>query len=275
MELFRPAGTVLEAADVARFLSNFEAEIDGTGFTSAERRALVDVRILGRMLDVNWRPFFLYHFTAPILRTANAMFAMNRTPTLLELGCGSGTISLLFALMGANVLAVDLDPVLLSACRKRQREYERHFGPLNIEFRLANVFDLEYDAMQVDGVYSIYAFNLMQPSRELIPRVTRALKLAGKLAITEGNRLCLYNRLFRRRPVLSLPQLEAELARCGCRVEDSQFDCALAPIIVRNEALFAAGKKMERAADALGLLRWLGLSYNLVAQKNGVPSSAD
>ena len=271
MKLYKPdRSSDFTVLDAERYLSNFLVELQEIPFTSEERPLLLQV-ILGRLVDERTRPFFFYHFGPLFVKAVNTFFCEEESPLIVELGCGSGSASILFGLLGARVIGIDLNSNLISACRKRQAFYEAEFGPLDIRFHVANAFRFDYDQIApVDGIYSLFAFNTIQPSRELLVRIIPVLKPKGKIVISDGNMDSLYNRLFRPRSVLTPSEMQSLLSDSHCRVTSLEFHCTIPPVVARIGPAFDLGLKLEHALDQLGLKRWLGVSYTVVAEKQRV-----
>jgi len=268
MEPYRPlTSDSFTCADAQRYLSNFLLELEHIPFTADERRLLLQKKILGKLVDERTRQFFLYHFGALLGRAVRALFDGATTPRILELGCGSGSGALLFSLLGARVVGLDINPVLISACRRRQRFYETHFGPLDVRFETTDVLRFDYRTLApLDGVYSLFAFNLIQPSTELLARLIPALAPNGKIVISDGNQDGLFNSWFRHRAVLTPAQVGAILAAKHCRVRE-EFHCIVPPLLTRIRAGLDFGVRLERVLNRIGLVRWLGVSYTLVAER--------
>jgi SAM-dependent methyltransferase len=266
--LFKPPNpSTFSLSDVEGYFGNTFAEWQDVSFSESERKQLSTV-MLKKFLDPRERQFFLYHFGALIQKAVNTFFGANPCPSILEVGSGSGSLSILFALLGARVIAFDVDPDLFTACRKRQAYYESKFGSLDLQFHCADAFKFPYQQIKpVDGIYSLFAFNTMQPSRTLLPNLLRALKPGGTLLVSDGNKSGLYNRLFRRRGAFSPRQMADALTRNGCSIREISFDCALPPLVARTRPLFRLGLRGEKALARLGLMSCLGVSYTVVAQK--------
>ena len=267
MRLFRPSCAELTLDDVQRYLLNFLEEWQAFPLNSAERAVLSDVKILGRLLNPRTRGFFLYHFCQPVRRAVDAFFAVNSHPRVLELGCGSGSISLLFALIGAEVIGVDLDPVMISACRRRQLFYEGQYGRLPVTFVEADAFEfLSEDSRSFDAIHLLFSFNTIQPSTRLLNLISGVLAPGGRLVITDGSQQGLVNRLLRRRDVLAPMQLRAELAGCGLDLADFYFGCITAPFLF---PLLPGNlwRNAESSLAAMRLLPWIASSYTVVARR--------
>lgn len=254
-------------ADVAPYFDNLPVEFEECMFRDRELEALAEIKMLSRFLDRRSRRFFLYHFGGIIEKAVRAIFAGGDHPTVLELGCGSGSMSLLLALLGARVVGVDLDPDLVSACRKRQAFYERRSGSLSLRFECANAFDyLGQSEPPLDAIYSMFAFNLMQPTGRLLEAIRPSLKAGGVLVVSDGNPASLYNRVFRRRPTLTPAQLGSALLETGFMPVETTYQCILPAWLCRWEPVVHLGTAGERAVESLGLMGRLGVSYNLIAR---------
>lgn len=253
-------------ADVGLFFDNVWLEIDQCRFTLRERD-LLDGVMLGRFLSPATRAFFLYHFSPIIEKAVRTIFERRPAPRILELGCGSGTMSLLFALLGAEVIGVDLDPAVVRACRKRQIFYESYAGKLRLRFEAADAFEFPYrSAAPLDVVYSLFAFNMMQPTPRLLDLIRPALGPGGLLFISDGNNASIYNRLFRSRLSLTPQGMQSALVERGFAPLETTYQCVLPAWLCRSAPLFRVGQTCERTLSSLGLMPRLGVSYNIVAQ---------
>jgi len=270
LKLFKPDKSNFTILDAQRYLNNFLIELQEIPFTPEERKLLLQV-IFGKLVDERTRPFFLYHFRPLLKKAVDIFFCEEQRPLIVDLGCGSGSASILFGLLGARVIGIDIEPILISACRERQAFYEAEFGPLDIRFYVADAFKFDYDQIApIDGIYSLFAFNIMQPSRELLARVTPALKPKGKIVISDGNIYSPYNRLFRPRPILTPGEMKSILSATHCEVISLEFHCTIPPVLARIRTVFDLGVKLERIFGRLGLKRWLSVSYTIVAERQGV-----
>src|SRR5205085_12526816 len=70
---------------------------------------------------------YALHTLVPNLSMAIEHLGLRRESgfRVIDLGCGLGMQSLIFAQMGAEVVAVDLDPSCIELCRKRRWFFER------------------------------------------------------------------------------------------------------------------------------------------------------
>jgi len=122
--------SVLKEDDIFRYLRNLEFEIDRGLFMQSELILLQDA-LFENFLDKSSRPFFLYHFLPRWVNSVQTLFCESANPTIIELGCGTGTSSLLFAMLGAQVIGIEMNADLVGICNKRKRFYENYFGNIN------------------------------------------------------------------------------------------------------------------------------------------------
>ena len=119
--LFLPSDAkTFDRSKMIWFLQNVEEEIREELF-SMEEIDLINTALFGRFLDEKTRPFFLYHFIPIWLRAISYLFKDNSNPRIIELGCGTGTSSLLFASLGGEVIGIDLDKSMIHICEKRKK----------------------------------------------------------------------------------------------------------------------------------------------------------
>jgi SAM-dependent methyltransferase len=267
LTLFRPVGKDCSISDIGHYFLNFLTEWEQVQFDAAERAALSHVKILGRLLDPGTRDFFLYHFGPPVQRALRVFFARNPRPRILELGSGSGNFSILCALLGAEVVGVDLDPVMVAAGNKRKLAYEEAFGLLGLRFIQADAFKfLSESAGEFDGVHLLFSFNNIQPSRRLLALVSRALSGMGTVIITDGSQQSIVNRLFRRRNVLWPRAVEADLHSHGVTSTRLEYGCVTAPSIfsLLPERMWY---RTEQLLSSMQIMAWVASSYTLVATR--------
>lgn len=260
----------LQENDIFRYVKNLEFEIDQGLFTQNELLLLRDA-LYGKFLDKSRRSFFLYHFLPLWVNSVHTLFRESANPTVIELGCGTGTSSLLFAMLGANVIGIEMDADLVGICNKRKEFYKKHGKDLKAEFYQANTFEFPFEEhAPVDAFFSLFAFNLMKPAHLLLGRMIPALKKGGQIIIIDGNVNNLYSHIVpsRRRPgVLSPSMMKKEMAQLGCRVVSLKTNCAIPPFVFRSTIAQGIFLKLENIIKCLGLHRFFGVSYTIVAEK--------
>ena len=225
-------------SSVLRFFENIATELDLLPPASARllRDYYMEAGLLGRPFK---RGFFQHHFVRNVAKATRAIFDSSRTPRILDLGCGMGTQSIFFALNGATVLGVDMDGTALKVARERTALYEKMSGRgLDLRFMEANAFEFDFRAAgPLDVIYSLFAFNMIQPTTLLLDRLLPALRPGGLLIVQDGNRKMWFNRIFRRRPVLSKSELADQLEKRGLQIEDVSGLYALPPFVWRAPSI--------------------------------------
>jgi SAM-dependent methyltransferase len=181
------------------------------------------------------RPFFQYHFCRTFARSAAFLLEKAKDGVILDLGCGCGTQSLYLALNGAKVLALDLDDMALAVLQRRKSFYEELSGRrLDITVCRANAFTFDYASIApIACVHSMFAFNMMQPSADLLDRIVPHLLPGSRVAILDGNSISWLARLlpWRRRPVWSPHEFRNQLLQRGFRILAHEGGIVLPPFI--------------------------------------------
>ncbi len=99
---------------------------------------------------------------------------------VLDLGCGGGLASAVFAQQGAHVIALEPSPELLTAARR----YASHAG-VKVEFHHGDLADLAFmRADSVDVVFSAWAIGGAPDLNRVFRQVHRVLKQGGPFAFS-------------------------------------------------------------------------------------------
>ncbi|MFX1239542.1 MAG: class I SAM-dependent methyltransferase [Promethearchaeota archaeon] len=120
-------------------------------------------------------------------RTSYFLNHLKKGDKILDVGCGTGSEAILFALCGGIVDAIDLSKDRLETARQRKAYYEKkHKTSLNINLEMKNVLKHEgtYDLIWVNEAISHIA-----PISEFIEMCHKNLISGGKLIISDANNL--------------------------------------------------------------------------------------
>jgi 2-polyprenyl-3-methyl-5-hydroxy-6-metoxy-1,4-benzoquinol methylase len=91
---------------------------------------------------------------------------------VLEIGCGCGTESLWFTMLGAKVVGVDLNDSRLSVAKARTDYMEHYLGrQLSARFINASLFDLEFKE-SFDVIWLEQAFHHLEPRSQVPHKLT-------------------------------------------------------------------------------------------------------
>ena len=101
---------------------------------------------------------------------------------VLDVGCGTGVLSLLLSEMGHNVIGIDLSEGMLGRAKKKAYDHN-----LRAEFRLGDAENLSFENASFDAVINRHLlWTLLNPERA-VAEWKRVLRPGGKLIIIDGN----------------------------------------------------------------------------------------
>jgi len=217
--IYIPEDVPMSFEDISLWYENIAIELQNLKLNSNHYKKIKNYyKKAGLLNNALKHKFFHHHFSSPLSIVINELFGnSSKNFRIFDLGCGFGTQSLLFALLGAEVIALDLDKESLKILQIRKSYYENIINkPLLIHIHNVNAFEFNYELhAPYDAVYSLFAFNLIQPSSKLLDLITPKLKNNAVLAVQDGNKRMWFNRLFRPRSVLSKKELYKELIKRG------------------------------------------------------------
>ena len=200
----------LKTNDIDKWFENSLLELQGESLNDTEKEFLTKYYIDAGLLNSSKRKFFSHHYSRTVAMAVNNIFLYDSQPKIIDLGAGTGSQSILFALLGAEVLAIDMDGLSLGILEKRMAFYESLTNKkLKITILNSNVFDIDFMKYEeFDSIYSLFSFNMMQPTSKLLPWLVGSLKENSQIIIQDGNKNNWYNRLFRKRNILSKNELQ-------------------------------------------------------------------
>eukprot|EP00934_Nitzschia_sp_Nitz4_P003132 Nitzschia sp. Nitz4//scaffold184_size43902//36587//37300//NITZ4_007289-RA/size43902-processed-gene-0.18-mRNA-1//-1//CDS//3329539672//3122//frame0 len=97
--------------------------------------------------------------------------------TVLDMGCGTGSISVLQAPFVKSILATDLSSNMIEIAKEKAEKE----GVTNVEFRVAAVDQLDIPESSLDAVFAISVFHLLTNRDEVIRRAHSWVKPGGHL----------------------------------------------------------------------------------------------
>lgn len=253
--------------EVVGWYKNIPFELEAGHLNAVQKKYVYDYYHEAGLLREWRRPFFEQHFAKNFWRAVNYLEPSSEKK-ILDLGCGVGTQSLHFALLGAKVVAVDLDEVALDILNQRKMFYESYFGKkLNITCCCGDSFKVDYGKLApFDCVYSMFAFNMMQPSNRLLEILVGNLSRKARIAILDGNSGSLISRLIpsRRRKVLSPVGLRQAVEKLGFVVDQHHSGVVLPPLLWKVLPTCIA----SFADNKLGNNWIAALSHQILAQRS-------
>ena len=178
-------------AIVNRLYEMLLTETTEAGYSADELAMMRDPDFYyGRFLNPLTRHYATHTLTRNLVRAVRYLGLPAREPCrLLDIGCGLGMQSLLFAMLGAEVVGLDLRPACIELCRKRQAYYEARLG-----HRLALRFE-EGDFLRpreslaggFERVFSMSAFIHIQPTESTVATIARLLRARARVFIWDMN----------------------------------------------------------------------------------------
>lgn len=230
---FLPTAGLLSRTDARRWYANVHLEL-ASGMLDDGGGAKVREYYREAGLLTRWRlPFFWRHYADTLSEAVSHLLRGRSQPRILDLGCGSGSQSLLFALLGADVVSVDMDHEGLEVLRRRINHYGKLSGrDLRITIVEGDTIEMDYSRLgPFDGVYSLFAFNMMQPSQRLLDRLAPHCAPGARWVVLDGNRESIWNRAIpgRRRRVWSAAEMKRALEGAGFRVTSQTGGVAVPP----------------------------------------------
>lgn len=236
MSLYLPNhGDMLTENTAWKWYSNISSEIDSAFLDNKQRDYMMTYYYKAGLLRVWRRPYFRHHYARTFAAATSFLLpGPDRQLHILDLGCGTGTQSIAFALLGAKVISLDMDSLALDILKKRKSFYEEQTGRnLNIQILNADVMKVDFNLFEpIDGIYSLFAFNLMQPSTLLLSTIAPRMSDKGRIVLLDGNRLSWASRLlpWRRRSVLSPLEMTEAFKKIKFKVVDHHGGVVFPPI---------------------------------------------
>jgi ubiquinone/menaquinone biosynthesis C-methylase UbiE len=98
-----------------------------------------------------------------------------------DLGCGTGSLSVLLGKSGAEVVGIDLSPAMVEHARRKA-----HLAGLAVEFLVGDASDPDLAAGSFDVVLSRHLLWTLAEPVAVLSRWARLLKPRGRLVLIEG-----------------------------------------------------------------------------------------
>lgn len=255
--------------EIWQWYLNVEQELSALDLTSAESACVRDYYVEAGLFRSERRRFFRRHYARTVAEAIRFLFQGRERPVILDLGCGMGTQSLLFALLGARVVGLDLDQTALAVLNKRQALYERLSGrALSVECKATDTLQFDYStAGPIDGVFSMFAFNMMQPSGALVDRMLAGCAADVRICILDGNNRSWLARFVpsRRRSVWSPAEFAGELRSRRFSIANHRGGVSLPPALWN----LAPRPLLDAIDGAMNRTWFLPVSHLIMATRHG------
>ncbi|RPI91590.1 MAG: class I SAM-dependent methyltransferase, partial [Chloroflexi bacterium] len=101
--------------------------------------------------------------------------SVSQKQTLLDIGCGTGLITLRIAPHVEHITAIDLSPQMLAVARRKVEQQ----GITNVDFQVADGYSLPLDGRSFDAVLLFNILHIVQNPGSLLQEAHRLLKPNG------------------------------------------------------------------------------------------------
>jgi len=119
-------------------------------------------------------------FAEFMISKINSEFPKDKTPEILEIGCGNGRDSLFFLKHGCNVTGIDASKYAIDELRKKTQAYKKAIFLCDDFVKCRVVYQSQYD--YIYSRFTLHAINDQQQD-ELFSNIASAMKPGSKLYI--------------------------------------------------------------------------------------------
>jgi 2-polyprenyl-3-methyl-5-hydroxy-6-metoxy-1,4-benzoquinol methylase len=224
----------------------------------------------GRYLNPASRNYALRNADANVSVAIQYLRSDASSVRLLDLGCGLGMQSIIFAALGWDVVGVDVSEECVALCRKRKQYFEQRLHrELNLRFVALDFKKADADSVgrQFDALFSMSAFAHIRPLQETVAKVADLLTASGRVFLWDQNPgyLLLDSLGLNRRRVSRPNHIREELARHGFTTELLRGACAIPRQLWREGILEHTASQLN---SVLNKSMTLSFSYLLGAARN-------
>ncbi|MBS4537268.1 methyltransferase domain-containing protein [Clostridium sp. D2Q-11] len=110
---------------------------------------------------------------------------------VLDIGCGTGNYSIRLAEKGCEVIGIDISDEMLEIARDKAREKN-----LDIKFYNMDVYNLNFEDENFDGVFSMAAFEFIKYTKKALDEIFRVAKTDGQVLIGTINKDSAWGELY-------------------------------------------------------------------------------
>lgn len=212
---------------------------------------------------------------------------------ILDAGCGLGTESILFSIMGGSVIGIDVNQDFVEKAKKRKSYYEKKLNKvLNINFQAASIFDIRKENY-FDIIWAMESISHIYPPKTFLKQSYSMLKKGGIFFISDTNSLnpltqaqvIKNTKKIIRKPVekkhpqtgkiikdgnenlLNPFKLRKMLGKIGFEDIKSTSSLFFPPFFFKNKKSIEKIQKIEEKINNHCFLRYFGGIYNVVARK--------
>jgi SAM-dependent methyltransferase len=220
----------------AQMLKYFKAEYELIDWTQEEDEEIVNSKLSHRrLLRTGWqRQYASDYYGNMIARSVKYLFPNKvKGRRVLEVGCGTGTQTIFYSILGAEATGIDVNRTRISIAEKRLKLYLNLISdrPLKIRLICDDVFNFEpSESEHFDAIYSMFSLNLIQPTADILLHLRKLLTPNGRLVVDDGNYGYLPMRITRKKSEVLLPkEMVLALRQAGFRVLEIRHGAVVPP----------------------------------------------
>ncbi len=269
-------------------LHNFYTLLQEEIFTSNSDELKKYYRNIVRKPEKKW-----FYFNNWINRLTTIEKYLKDDVKILDAGCGLGTESIFFSIMGGSVIGIDVNQDFVGKAKKRKSYYEKKLNKvLNIDFKAVSIFDIRKENY-FDIIWVMESISHIYPPESFLKQSYSMLKKDGTLFISDTNSLNPFiqvqviknTKKIVRKPVekkhpqtgkiikdgnenlLNPFKLRKKLKEIGFEDIKSASSLFFPPPFFKNEKSIEKIQKIEEKINKHCFLRYFGGIYNIVARK--------
>ena len=170
---------------------------------------------------------------------------------LLDVGCGDGAMAFDLARQGATVTALDADPSMIAASRRRAKN-----EATRAQLVEGDVENLPFDDATFDVVVAVTVLCFVQDAERAVKEIARVLKPGGRLVIGELGRWSLWTAQRRMRGWLGHPVWRAVKFRTAAELRSLAEAAGLRVVAIQGAVHYPPCGIAARLLAPVDL--WLG-----------------
>ena len=187
-----PVNVDLEKDLIGTLYAMMLDEIDHSQYEAGEIALFKNpVYYYGRYLDPKTRRYTLQNVISNVTAAIDYLRMGDASSMrLLDLGCGLGMQSIIFATLGWEVLGIDLDARCVALCQKRKAYYEERLKrELKMQFLALDFRRLDPNSLggKYNALFSMSAFAYIQPLGDTVAKVSGILSDKSRVLLWDQN----------------------------------------------------------------------------------------
>ena len=108
------------------------------------------------------------------IKTAFDLFEPQAEEKILDVGCGTGNFSIKLAQKGCQVTGIDISKPMLEKAVEKAKKLN-----LDIDFKKANVVNLEFEDNHFDSIFSMAAVEFIDDPKKAMREMKRVVKITS------------------------------------------------------------------------------------------------